>query len=124
VNPAYRTTVFRLEGAPPNQPFWIVTAFNPEGRRVAEENNRRKDHELLAWLTKRNETPIRVTGLSPDGSHAEPGWTITHSSIAREAGETFDQEALYRIQGGKLFLVDLATGSEENLGPWKTRLTR
>lgn len=122
MNPAYRETVFRLEGPEPRQPFWIVTAHNPEGRIATEDSNHRNDEALLGFLRSHGESPVRATGLSPDETHAEPGWTIRSEELALQAAEWFRQEALYRIEEDTLILVDLASGKEGPLGPWRPRI--
>ena len=122
MNPAYRETVFRMGGTKPDPPFWIVTAHNPNGRKTTDSENHRRDGLLYQFLVAGGETPIRATGLSPDETHAEAGWTVRDETRAREAGEFFHQEALYRIENGCLFLVDLASENEENLGDWPSRL--
>ncbi len=122
MNPAYRETLFHLEGPEPDQPFWIVTAHNPHGRIAAEADNRRNDGALLQFLREHGETPVRATGLAPDESHAEPGWTIRNPESALEAARRFEQEALYRIEADTLFLIELASGAEETLGPWPPRV--
>lgn len=122
MNPAYRDTVFRLEGPEPAQPFWIVTAHNPNGRVTDEHSNHRSDEALLGFLRSHGEIPARVTGLAPDETHAEPGWSIHQERLALKAAEWFRQKAFYRVEDDTLFLVDQETLEEENLGPWHPRL--
>lgn len=122
MNPAYRTAVFAVGKPPPSQPFWVVTACNPGGRTASEGENRRADLRLREALVGRGESPSRVTGLAPDRSHAEPGWTIRSAETARELAGRFRQEAYYRIHDDRLVLVETESGTEEDLGAWPPRI--
>ncbi|MFP4352602.1 MAG: DUF3293 domain-containing protein [Puniceicoccaceae bacterium] len=119
MNPAYRTVVFAVGEPPPEKPFWIVTAWNPEGRPADGAANRKADADLLAALRRTGETPVRVTGMSPDRSHREPGWSVKDRETALSLARRFRQEAVYRIdRAGQLHLHETATGAEERLGRW------
>lgn len=119
MNPAYRKVVFSIEGSSPGSDFSIVTAWNPQSQPTPDSVNRVEDERLRQMLRALGENPIRVTGMSPDRSHREPGWTIENAATAERLAREFDQAALYRIEAGILKLIDLKTGSNEDLGKWQ-----
>ncbi len=123
MNPAYRTAVFAVGDPPPEKPFWILTAWNPEGRPADADANRKADAELLEALRRTGENPVRVTGMSPDKAHREPGWSVGNRETALSLARRFHQEAVYRIDGGgRLHLREMRTGTEEDLGEWEPRV--
>lgn len=125
MNPAYRTVVFAVGDPPPGKPFWVLTAWNPEGRPTNADANRKADAELLEALRRAGEKPVRVTGMSPDKSHREPGWSVENGETALSLARLFRQEAVYRIdRAGQLHLYEIATGAGEVLGQWKWHAAR
>ena len=123
MNPAYRTTIFAVGDPPPDKPFWVLTAWNPEGRLTDADANRKADAELLEDLREMGENPVRVTGMSPDKAHREPGWSVANGKTALSLAQRFRQEAVYRIdRAGQLHLHEIRTGAEEDLGEWETRV--
>lgn len=119
----YHHTVFQAlpEELPPA--FCIITAWNPDGQPRLATKNRQSDAELVAQLDAYSLPRTRITGLSPDESHAEPGWAV---GCAREQGiaigREYGQEGIYQVEGGELTLVDCSTGEEKPLGAFGTRL--
>lgn len=109
-NPAYLHTVFEFVPRESLEEFWVVSAFNPRGKTVGLGDNEAADARLRAEIEKRQLLAFRVIGLSPDGSHAEPGWGIVcDEDTAIGLGRLFKQEALYQFSAGRISLVDCGT---------------
>lgn len=127
MNPAYRTARFRCEPPPDGIPrrFGIITAFNPGDVLVSEEANREADLRLAEELDIRGIRRFRVTGGSPDFSHAEPGWGAESGSLEDSVllGRMFGQAAVFWVHDDVLTLVDCRTGDSEILGAWSERVT-
>lgn len=54
-----------------DQPFGVLTAFNPRGVDTSSEENTRRMKELEAELSSAGEFFVRVDACSPDKSHCE-----------------------------------------------------
>jgi len=129
MNPAYTETIFSAEAELPSS-FVVITAYNPNGKLSSPESrNRHQDATLKSVLSGRGLRPIRVTGMSPDQSHQEPGWAVELSDAeALELGRVFKQEAIYIIRSGQLWLVSCAhprrgqAREERALGLWSERV--
>lgn len=119
MNPLYRQTIFRSAKPPPSgNPFGIVTAWNPHGKPQPEKANQEANTRLARELAARNLGYFPVTGGSPDFSHAEPGYGIfCDRKTAIELAKQFDQEAIFWIEAGNLFLVSCKDNSSESIGP-------
>jgi hypothetical protein len=110
-NPAYLNTVFEYIPAGKPVDFWVITAHNPEGKPADPGDNIAADARLLAHLTKLKLNPFRVTGLSPDETHAEPGWGFpSNETTALKIAQRYHQQAVYHFTGGRIDLVDCQTG--------------
>ena len=119
MNPAYRSAVFQVEGTLPATHFSIVTAYNPNGVLTDSASNAVADQQLLQAIQQNGESPVRITGMSPDRSHQEPGWSIEDEKEALRLAQKFFQVALYRVIEGDLFLIERETGTREKLGKWQ-----
>lgn len=109
MNPAYHETVF--EYIPTGKPteFWVITAYDPEGRETESALNRVADAELRAEIGALGITPFRIIGLSPDekhAEHAEPGWGIPcDEATAIRLGRQFRQDAVFHFTAGEIWLI-------------------
>lgn len=81
MNPAYLLTVFQFIPESKPDSFWVITAFNPDGITRDITKNNAADSKLHEELTKAGLAPFRIIGMSPDASHAEPGWGIATDEI-------------------------------------------
>lgn len=54
-----------------DQPFGVLTAFNPRGVDTSSEENNRRMKELEAELSSTGDFFVRVDACSPDKSHCE-----------------------------------------------------
>ena len=87
------------------EPFAVITAYNPAGRTTDESANRRRTEALRQRLSDRGGSIIPTQGVSPDGSHREPGFAVVLSreeaiAIALE----FDQSAIFWWDGTKFWI--------------------
>jgi len=111
----YAQTVFAHAPFPAGWParFWIITAYPPTGEaapsaaRLAE-----LDAALVEALRAEGADALHlVTGGSPDGAHAEPGWAAALSTeAALRLGRQFRQVAIFRVDAGRLAVVDCENG--------------
>ena len=111
----YAQTVFAHAALPAGWPahFWIITAYPPTGEaapsaaRLAE-----LDAALVDALRAEGADALhRVTGGSPDGAHTEPGWAAALSTeAAMRLGRQFRQVAIFRVEAGRLAVVDCENG--------------
>ena len=116
-NPAYHQTVFECIPAGKPDDFWVITAYNPNGTPADPGDNIAADACLHADIEALGITPFRVTGLSPDESHAEPGWGFPSDEVtALEIGRRYQQEAVFHFTAGGIDLVDCKTHDREPLG--------
>lgn len=123
LHPAYREAVFDFDPAGKPGDFWVITACNPDGRTVDPAENRAADERLRRELAARGFETFRVTGMSADASHAEPGWGIPcDEAKALEIGRHYRQEAVFHFHGGRIDLVDCRDGSREDVDEIRNRM--
>ena len=123
LNPAYHQTVF--EYIPTGKPtdFWVITAYNPDGKTADAGDNISADSNLREEIVSLGLVPFRVIGRSPDSSHAEPGWGFPcDETSALEIGRRYRQEAVFHFTAGRIELVDCESGSHESLGNPSSRI--
>ena len=117
MNPEYPKTVFHTpcENLPAD--FYIITAHNPDGQTMDPSDNDKRDEELSQDLAQLVSSKFRITGMSRDRYHSEPGWGIGCSrDTAIDMGKKYQQEAIFRISEGQLFLIDCSHETETNCG--------
>ena len=123
MNSAYHQTVFQALPEELPSSFCVITAWNPDGEADLPGRNRQRDQKLADRLETLGLPRVRITGMSPDEAHAEPGWAITCSLEEGLAlGREFRQEGIFRVEGGELFLLNSDTGSMKSLGSFVPRL--
>lgn len=124
MNPAYHNVHFRADLPKAGLPaaFGIVTACNPDGRTVTDEENQQATESLRSALTAEGYFYFPVTGGSPDFSHAEPGFGVLFKSIEEAVswGKRFQQEAVFWIHEGCVQLVPCNGSAAVELGPWQS----
>jgi Protein of unknown function (DUF3293) len=123
MNPAYHETVF--EYIPTGKPtdFWVITAYNPDGKDADPADNIAADYRLREEIESLGLVPFRLIGRSPDSSHAEPGWGFPcDEAIALEIGRRYRQEAVFHFTADCIDLVDCESGSHESLENPSTRI--
>lgn len=117
----YRQVRFRGETDETPPAFFIVTAYNPDGKNVAEAENQEADEKLGSELHRLEFNHFRMTGGSPDFSHAEPGYAIVcNREQALCLAKEFSQDAVYEVREGRVFLVSALTVAavDEEIGMW------
>jgi len=127
MNPLYATALF--QAAPPHggwpTTFAIITACDPRGQPTDDQLNIGLDAELEGRLQTLECWHWRVTGGSPDFSHAEPGFAIELPLIdAVELGRNFDQIAVFWIEGDELSVIYCDDGARQKIGSWRERHAR
>lgn len=105
----YHDVVFHFNPGEAPAEFWVITAWNPNGENRPEADNKFADEELRRVLLDRGLNFFRITGSSPDESHAEPGWGIvTDETTALNLGRRFRQEAVFHFSATGIYLVNCA----------------
>ncbi len=126
MNPEYGNAFFHAvmpdQGWPSS--LAIITACNPDGEIVSDQENASATEHLRRELEEANLVHFPVTGGSIDFTHAEPGFGIVlptqKEAIAR--GQRFRQEAIFWIQDGHHFLISCQGHFIKDLGLWEKRL--
>lgn len=124
LNPAYREVEFEFvtQGKPSD--FWVITAYNPDGKNTDSILNKAADERLREAIEAQGHPSFRVIGSSPDQKHAEPGWGIPcDEATALKLGKRFSQEAVFQFKDGSIWLVDCSSGARESLPNPSTRIT-
>lgn len=93
--PTFTFAVPRPAAALPAR-FAIVSVQATTGESWSGERNQAADKNLHRLLLTRGFHPVRITGASSDGRHAEPDWLAeTTLQDAVQIGREFLQEAIY-----------------------------
>ncbi len=112
----YSDTVFEYlpDGKPAD--FWVITAYNPDGRTADPGDNLLADSLLQAEIGESKLNAFRIIGMSRDESHAEPGWGIEcDERTALDLGRRYRQEAAFHFTGRGIDLVDCKTCERQPL---------
>jgi hypothetical protein len=119
----YKNVCFRHQVNKFPQEFGIVTAYNPRGITMNSLKNQDADERLRADITSRALECFRITGMSKDEVHQEPGWGIHYSKeTVIQLGRAYKQDAIFWVSDDLLFLIDLEELSEEQLGNFSSFL--
>lgn len=109
LNPAYFDAHFRSTRAAADLParFGVLTACNPFGQIIGDSENADRTELLRRKLESLHVSHFPVTGGSQDGTHLEPGFGIEglDQETLRTLGREFDQDAVFWVENGGLFLV-------------------
>lgn len=123
LNPAYREAVFEFVAHGKPSDFWVITAYNPDGKNTDSILNKAADERLREVIEALGHISFRVIGLSPDHDHAEPGWgTSCDEATALKLGKQFSQEAFFHFKDGSIWLVDCSSGVRESLASPAARI--
>ncbi len=124
-HPAYFQTDFVAEALPSVWPatFGIVTAWATTGEHWPEARNREADEHLRQTLQARGLPHQRLTGTSPDGTHAEPGWAVTATRAEVVAlGREFLQDAVYWVESDQLQVLSCREDRAAPVGRFSERV--
>ncbi|NQX00682.1 DUF3293 domain-containing protein [bacterium] len=124
MNPGYHHVRFRAELPAAGLPaaFAVVTACNPDGRTVTDEENHQATEVLRSALTADGHFFFPVTGGSPDFAHREPGFGVLFKSSEQAVswGRRYQQEAVFWVKEGSVQLVPCDGTDPVDLGSWQT----
>lgn len=91
--------------------FAVVTAFNPHGVDVTDEENVRRHSALRDELESAGIPNVPAAGASPDGVHREEGFAIWVSrDRARDLAARYEQSAFFWFDGREFWVVPVAAG--------------
>lgn len=101
--------------------FGVVTACNPNGITVSDEQNRAATDRLRIHLVNEGLEFFPATGCSPDLRHQEPGLRVVYdnSAVIVELGRAWQQEAVFLVEDGIVRLVPCGEGEPITLGRWQ-----
>jgi Protein of unknown function (DUF3293) len=122
MNPAYRHARFRTKlphgGLP--ESFCIVTACNPEGRTIPEQENGERTDAFRKQLAKLGYDHFPVTGFDAHSTNEEAGFGIVcEVEEAYAMGNEYLQEAIFHVHRGQVSLVACGkTMTQEPLQVW------
>lgn len=122
---SYKTSIFLCHQALNcDLDFAIISAQNPAGQTEHPYLNLRRDNQLQACLNQQRLPYRSVIGSAPDLSFQEKSWIVLcNKSCAIELALQFEQNAIYWVEQGELFLVPvLMMQNEERLGSFSERL--
>jgi hypothetical protein len=104
--------------------FAVITAYNPFGRGIDEDADKSATIRLRKTISRLGLKRHRVTGVSADGKHREPGFAIWGCDLqaALSLGREFAQNAIYWVEKGRLDVVSCSTGEREYVGLWSERV--
>ena len=131
IRPEYLKTLFVPKKPGKNQPppdwsrpFAILTAHNPEGKKVDPETNTEADRELRRSLSRKSLPKHRITGVSEDWSHEEKSFTVwgLNHKTASEIGREFHQDAYFWVEHGTVHVHSCHTQEKQKVGTWKSRI--
>ena len=93
-----------------NGKFAVLTAYNPRGENIGEEENRNRLRQLEAELRSTGEKFVSVDACSPDESHCECSVAImTTKERAIAIAERFEQVAIFWFDGDHFWIVGVLT---------------
>jgi hypothetical protein len=135
IRPEYLKTLFVPKkpgkNQPPpdwSQPFAILTAYNPGGKRHDDAINQLANRRLRTRLNQRRprNSPllVKVDAVSEDWSHTEKSfavWGLNHKT-ASEIGRAFRQDAFFWVENGTVHVHSCHTQEKQKVGTWESRL--
>lgn len=122
---SYKTSIFLCHQALNcDVDFAIISAQNPAGQTEHPYLNLRRDNELQACLNRQRLPYRSVIGSAPDLSFQEKSWIVLcDKNQAIQLALQFEQNAIYWVEQGELFLVPvLLSLQEEKLGSFTERM--
>ena len=117
----YFSTDLRSGGLPDE--FGVVTAYNPNGEPASEAKNVEANLRLKQRLDALGLRYFRVTGMSKDGAHQEPGFGIVTEDTEQIAvlAREFQQEAFFWIENGEIYCQPVRGPAMHRIGSWSER---
>ena len=85
---------------------FIITAWNPMDQLLSADENRLRNHNLLAKIKEIGTLALPIIGCSMDLSHQEPSFLIdSNKTQAIQWAHEFDQRAIFEIKNKELFIL-------------------
>ena len=127
MNEKYFDTVF-IDAAPTNgfpESFAILTAFNPMDRILNQDENTKRNQDLLGILKLQRHYGGTIIGSSPDFTHQEPSLIAEAPKFkGLELGLKFNQRAIFWISKDRLEIIECSTGITHEAGSFRKRITK
>lgn len=102
-----------LAGVGLDEPFGILTAFNPRGVDIGAQENARRMEELERELRKSGEEFVCLDACSPDRSHCERSVALKSSrDRATDLARRWDQLAIFWWDGLAFWIYGATSKSE------------
>jgi hypothetical protein len=125
IYPEYLSTIFIAEPLESKWPdrFFIITACNPRSSGVRSVDD--KAHvRLRKTLSRAGCWKHRVDGASPDWKHREKGYAVSGLDVtnAIELGKEFDQNAIFEVVNGTIWVVACSNAERAKVARWDKRL--
>ena len=99
----YATTVFLCPETVPYEQFAVVTACNPSGQILPENENKKLNILLKRQITQYDY--IELVGASPDLLHQEASFAIHMPlSKAKQLAIEFHQNAIFWVQNNEVYI--------------------
>lgn len=123
MNLNYVQTLIRSVASEFPKQFAIVTAYNPNGLERDTSLNLEADQEFEAILSNQGYRHFRCSGEAPDGTFKELGWGIECSKAQGIVfAQQYAQEAIFWIEDDQLYLLDIGSLEEMELGSFSERV--
>jgi hypothetical protein len=86
--------------------FSVLTAFNPHGKNIDEDEHKRRQSALEKELAESGFHFVQVDACSPDTSHCECSYAVS-APLARviEIADRWDQIAVFWFDGSSFWIV-------------------
>ncbi|NTS78510.1 DUF3293 domain-containing protein [Catenovulum sp. SM1970] len=97
--------VFEQNQNMPADDFAVITAMNPKGQPVGSEENRKQMNDLAKVLHESEVHFFKTLVMSQSYDYAEQSHVcICNLTQAKKWGVLFEQNAIYYVRSGKLYL--------------------
>lgn len=100
--------------------FGVITACNPDGKNQTDADNQIATESLQRALQEQGLVHFPVIGGSADFTHQEAGYGVMLDSAddAVAWGRKFQQEAIFWVEEGTVFLISCAGHHSLRVGKW------
>jgi hypothetical protein len=99
-------TLAKLKAAGFDQPFAVVTAFDPKGRNLSRDENERRKRDLDRRLSESRYKFAHVDACSPDRAHCEcSAAVLMPQGKAIELARELEQVAIFWFDGKRFWIL-------------------
>jgi Protein of unknown function (DUF3293) len=113
---SYKSARLRADGPEGGWPesFGLVTAWNPDGKKIPEEENAARTETLREDLESRGLPHFPVTGYDLESDHYEEGFGIVcDKAETLRLGREWNQLAVFWVEAGWVWLIFCEPDGEE-----------